>query len=125
MVGPDPITYVAAAEMCVQFLGKADRQGGVAADIRRNLLEPPGHFPSIEPMASELSVHPRTLRRRLEAESISYRDVVAELRMTLALEYLRNTRMTNEEIAARLDYSDAANFRHAFARWTGKSPSDF
>jgi AraC-like DNA-binding protein len=125
MVGPDPITYVAAAEMCAQFLGKADRQGGVAADIRRNLLEHPGHFPSIEAMASELSVHPRTLRRRLEAESISYRDVVAELRMTLALEYLRNTRTTNEEIAARLDYSDAANFRHAFARWTGKSPSDF
>jgi AraC-like DNA-binding protein len=33
--------------------------------------------------------------------------------------------MTNEEIAVRLDYSDAANFRHAFARWTGKSPSAF
>jgi AraC-like DNA-binding protein len=33
--------------------------------------------------------------------------------------------MTNEEIAARLDYSDAANFRHAFARWTRKSPSAF
>ena len=33
--------------------------------------------------------------------------------------------MTNEEIAGRLGYSDAANFRHAFIRWTGKSPSDF
>jgi AraC-like DNA-binding protein len=45
--------------------------------------------------------------------------------MKLAIEYLRNTEMTNEEIAARLDYSDAANFRHAFARWTRKSPSAF
>lgn len=33
--------------------------------------------------------------------------------------------MTNKEISARLDYSDAANFRHAFVRWTGKGPSDF
>ena len=45
--------------------------------------------------------------------------------MRLAIEYLRKTRMTNEDIASRLGYSDAANFRHAFARWTGKSPSEF
>lgn len=125
MVRPDPTTNVMAAEMCEQFLGKAIQLGGVAADIRRALLEHLGRFPSIDAMASELSIHPRTLRRRLEAEQIAYRDVVAEVRMKLAVEYLRNTRMTNEEIAARLDYSDAANFRHAFARWTGRSPSDF
>ena len=76
-------------------------------------------------MAAGLSMHPRTLRRKLEAQRMTYRKIVAEVRMKLALEYLRNTRMTNEEIAMRLDYSDAANFRHAFARWTGKSPSDF
>ena len=76
-------------------------------------------------MAAQLSVHPRTLRRKLEAEQITYRRIIAEVRMKLAIEYLRNTEMTNEEIAARLDYSDAANFRHAFARWTRKSPSGF
>lgn len=43
----------------------------------------------------------------------------------MAIEYLRHTRMTNEDIASRLGYSDAANFRHAFARWTGKSPSEY
>lgn len=125
MVRLDPITKVIAGEMCARFIGDANQDGGTAADIRRSLLEHPGHFPSIETMASELSIHPRTLRRRLEAEHITYRDVVTEVRTKLALEYLRNTQMTIEEIAARLDYSDAANFRHAFARWTGKSPSDF
>lgn len=125
MVRPDPATTTSAAQMCERFLGKESRNGGVAADIRRTLLEHPGQFPSIEAIASELSIHPRTLRRRLEAEHITYRDVVAEVRMTLAVEYLRKTQMTNDEIAARLDYSDAANFRHAFSRWTGKSPSKF
>jgi AraC-like DNA-binding protein len=33
--------------------------------------------------------------------------------------------MTNEEIASRLGYSDAANFRHAFVRWTGKAPREY
>lgn len=125
LVRPDPITHVMAAKICEQFLGEVGQQGGVAADIRRALLAHPGRFPSIEAMAAGMSIHPRTLRRRLEAEQITYRDVVAEVRMKLAVEYLRNTRMTNDEIAARLDYSDAANFRHAFARWTGRSPSDF
>ena len=41
------------------------------------------------------------------------------------IEYLRRTKMTSEEIANRLGYSDAANFRRAFTSWTGKNPSDF
>ena len=45
--------------------------------------------------------------------------------MRLAIEYLRKTDMTTEEIGTRLGYSDAANFRHAFTRWTRKLPSDF
>jgi len=45
--------------------------------------------------------------------------------MRLAIEYLRKTEMTNEEIASRLGYSEASNFRHAFLRWTGKNPSEF
>ena len=120
-----PITNVMAGEVCGQLLDDVNRSGGIAADIRRALVERPGQFPSIEAMAAGLSMHPRTLRRKLEAQRMTYRKIVAEVRMKLALEYLRNTRMTNEEIAVRLDYSDAANFRHAFARWTGKSPSDF
>ena len=76
-------------------------------------------------MAEELGMYPRALRRKFEAEGTSYRDLLAEVRMRLAVEYLRKTEMTNEEIASRLGYSDAANFRHAFTRWTGKSPSDF
>jgi AraC-like DNA-binding protein len=125
MVRPDPITYVMAGEMCGRFVGEVNHDGGIAADIRRALVEHPGQFPGIETIAAELSMHPRTLRRRLEAQQMTYRQIVGEVRMKLAVEYLRSTRMTNDEIAARLDYSDAANFRHAFVRWTGKSPSEF
>lgn len=125
MVSPDPTTCVMAADMCEPLLDDVNREGGIAADLRRAMVARPGWFPSIETMAAQLSVHPRTLRRKLEAEQITYRRIIAEVRMKLAIEYLRNTEMTNEEIAARLDYSDAANFRHAFARWTRKSPSAF
>jgi AraC-like DNA-binding protein len=121
----DPISNATGRDMCERLLSEVNAAGGIAADVRRALMAQPGQFPHIESMAERLALHPRALRRRLEAESTSYRDLLAEVRMHLAIEYLRNTRLTNEDIASRLGYSDAANFRHAFARWTGKSPSDF
>jgi polyhydroxyalkanoate synthase subunit PhaC len=33
--------------------------------------------------------------------------------------------LTNEDIAFALGFSDAANFRHAFRRWTKKTPREF
>ncbi|MBS0527963.1 MAG: AraC family transcriptional regulator [Proteobacteria bacterium] len=125
MVRPDSVTTAVAADMCEPLFDDVNRGGGIAAELRRAMIARPGWFPSIETMAAEMSVHPRTLRRKLEAEQMTYRQVIAEVRMKLAIGYLRSTRMTNEEIAARLDYSDAANFRHAFARWTRRPPSAF
>jgi AraC-like DNA-binding protein len=43
----------------------------------------------------------------------------------MAVRYLRETRLSVEDIAGLLGFSDAANFRHAFRRWTGKTPNDF
>ena len=121
----DSRTHGMAREMCEQILSEINRARGLAADIRRMLFDRPGRYRNIEAAAEKLSMHPRALRRRLETEETSYRELLAEVRARLAIDYLRKTNMTNEEIASRLGYSDAANFRHAFIRWTGKSPSDF
>ena len=101
------------------------RGDGIPSDIHRILVEHPGRFPDIDAMAVELGMNERTLRRKLEAENTSYRQILADVRQRLAIEYLRKTQLTNEEIATQLGYSDAANFRHAFMRWTQKHPSDF
>ncbi|MFT3778049.1 MAG: AraC family transcriptional regulator [Ottowia sp.] len=122
----DPITHAMAREMCQQILLRLDQSGGTAARVRHALLEQmPWRFPNIDAMAEQLALEPRTLRRRLEAQGTSYRQVLAEVRCVLAVEYLQKTSMTTEEIASRLGYSDAANFRHAFVRWTGKSPQEY
>lgn len=122
----DPISNATAREVCDKVLLEIEGGGGLARQIRQALLERPGWFPDAAEMAAQLAMHPRALRRRLEVEQTSYRAIVADVRMRLAIEYLRGTSLTNEDIANRLGYSDAANFRHAFARWTGgRSPSDY
>ncbi|HMO44564.1 MAG TPA: AraC family transcriptional regulator ligand-binding domain-containing protein [Rubrivivax sp.] len=121
----NPITYAMAHEACERDLQEVVRAGSVAGQVHRLLITRAGRFPDIDEAAAELALNARTLRRKLDAEQTSYRKILAEVRMHLAIEYLRKTRMTNEEIAARLGYSDAANFRHAFKRWTFRHPSDF
>jgi AraC-like DNA-binding protein len=67
----------------------------------------------------------RTLRRKLREENATFRKLVDELRMQVAIKYLRPTVMTIEDITYALGFSDAANFRHAFRRWTRSTPLEF
>lgn len=122
----NPVTHAAMRALCEKLLLRlGDDEGAVVARVRRTLLNQPGLFPSASDMAGQLGMRVWTLRRRLAKEGTSYRRLLAEVREQLALEYLRRTRLTHEEIAARLGYSDAANFRQAFVRWTGRNPSEF
>jgi AraC-like DNA-binding protein len=68
---------------------------------------------------------PRTLRRKLSEHGTSFRKLVDELRMHVAIKYLRDTKLTAEDIASVMGFSDAANFRHAFRRWTGRAPLEY
>jgi len=125
IVFADHRTHAMALEVCEQLLADVDRAGSVASEVWRVLTERRAGYESIDDVAEELSMSSRALRRRLEGEGTTYRDLRAEARTRLAIEYLRSTRMTHEEIAQRVGYSDAANFRQAFLRRTGKNPSDF
>ena len=60
----------------------------------------------------------------MRQQGFSFRELHDELRTQIALKYLRSTDLANEDIALALGFSDAANFRRAFHRWTGKAPSD-
>lgn len=121
----DARMHAMAREICEEVLSEINRASGIAADVRRLLIEQRGQYPSFEVIAEKLGLSPRSLWRRLAAEGTSYRKLLAESRVRLAIEYLRKTEMTHEEIGSRLGYSDVANFRHAFVRWTGRNPSDF
>jgi AraC-like DNA-binding protein len=121
----DALTHELSRQACEDILREADKFGALALQVRQALLRIPNRFPSAETVAAELSMSPRRLQRGLEAEGASYRKLRDEVRMGLAIAYLRKTQITIADIATRLGYSDEANFRHAFRRWTGKNTSDF
>jgi AraC-like DNA-binding protein len=80
-------------------------------------------FPSFEEVAAAAGLSPATLRRRLMKQETNYRQIKESCRRELVLRLLRQSDLSIEEIAARLDYCDSDTFRRAFRTWTGTSPS--
>jgi AraC-like DNA-binding protein len=80
---------------------------------------------TLEAVASELAMQPRTLNRRLRAEGKSFRELVNEARFEVSRQLLAGTRMDITDIALALGYADPSGFTHAFQRWSGVAPSEW
>lgn len=78
---------------------------------------------SAEALAEHLCMSPRTLRRKLLEQGTSFRDLVNEIRAEAAKKLIIKTRLTMEDIANSVGYNDVSNFRAAFKKWTGQTPS--
>ncbi|MCC8968534.1 AraC family transcriptional regulator [Bradyrhizobium sp. Pear76] len=117
-------TYPTIVALCDDLLGDLRLRTGVAGKIRAILLRDIANPPTFEAIAKLVGVNDRSLRRQLRLQGFSFRGLHDELRTQIALKYLRNTTLANDDIALALGFSDAANFRRAFHRWTNKAPSD-
>jgi AraC-like DNA-binding protein len=118
-------TYADVVKLCDELLTDLSLRTGVAGRIRASLLQDIAKRPTIAATARHLGTTTRTLRRQLQQQGTSYRKLVDELRTQVAVKYLRDTIMTTEDIATAVGFCDPANFRHAFRRWTGKTPVEF
>lgn len=98
---------------------------GVAAQVRDRLLSTPGRIPDMEEISAEMHMTSRTLRRHLTAEGATFRDLLEEVRSTLAEGLMLRANLTHSEIAERLGYADVTTFIEAFRRWKGIPPSEF
>jgi AraC-like DNA-binding protein len=89
-----------------------------------NLLVPILHTgeASIDTVAVKLGLSRQTLFRRLKAEGITFKKVLDELRRKLALHYLKGKKVSVNETAYLVGFSEPAAFSRAFKRWTGTSP---
>lgn len=121
----DPAAFEEAAQICERRLAALEASETTAGKVRRMLFRPASGFPSLPIIARRLHMSSRTLHRRLVAEGTSYRALVDEVRYRLAADHLTAGRARVDEIAFMLGYTDPANFRRAFRRWSGRPPSEF
>jgi AraC-like DNA-binding protein len=93
-------------------------RAAICAELRLGTL-------SLDSVARRLGTPPRTLQRRLRTEGTSFAAMVDSLRRDLAERYLRDRRLSIQEAAFLLGFSDVSAFHRAFVRWTGLTPRRF
>lgn len=88
--------------------------GKVAQSIRHHLAR--GEVPTLDSEAERLHLSPRTLRRRLDEQGFSFRQVLDLVRADLE-QHLELQGESRAEIASQLGYSDLTAYLHARKRW--------
>ncbi len=109
-----------AREQCEQALGHF--AGNMVERVRRAVSTSDG-FRSLHEVAHEVHVSPRTLKRQLAEQGLTFSTLSVEARRDRAIMLLRSSDLSIGEIADRLGYATPTGFIRAFQSWTTMSPS--
>lgn len=115
-------TLKACLTSCDAIIDTLESPHLLVNQIKAMLYQSAGSFPSIEDITTHFGCSSRTLRRELAKVGTSFQVLLNQVRCELAKEYLVHTELSVDEIAHRLGYSDASNFRRGFKSWTGRPP---
>ncbi len=122
IAGADPLLRAMLEERIRQLKGA---QGSEFSDDIRRLLRTrlTSNHCSADDIAHLLTMHRRTLSRRLKGGGMGYRAITNEIRFEIARQLLQDTQVPLAQIAAALGYSEASAFTRAFRRWSGQTPT--
>ena len=114
-----------ARTIAIKYLGATQLAGNASladrvAELARRLF-PTGHC-SVDAIADQLSLHPRTLQRRLASEGTSCQQIIDAERRSQAAKYLAQPRMHLIQIAGLLGYAEQSAFNRSCRRWFGMTP---
>jgi AraC-like DNA-binding protein len=100
---------------------KYKRMENLTDQIRGILLSDfQGQIPSLEVIAANLHLTPRTVQRKLSVEGTTFRNLVAGIQKELTTRFMEVKGANLSQIASLLGYSDASAFRRARRKWVIK-----
>jgi AraC-like DNA-binding protein len=82
-------------------------------------------LPDLERVADTLHLTPRTLQRRLENESVTFRQISLALKKEISYLLIAHQQYSVADISLVLGFSEPASFIHSFTKWYGNTPQKF
>ncbi|WP_433192999.1 AraC family transcriptional regulator ligand-binding domain-containing protein [Nocardia sp. CA-107356] len=98
---------------------RPDTVAAVVGVLRENLRHPV----TMAQIADRLAISDRTLHRRLTDAGLKFGEIRDRVRMHRATVLLRESNIPVAVVATEVGFSDSRQFRRAYQRWTGKTPS--
>ena len=106
-------------------LALMEKENSFANFVQKELISAiPGGYFSIEDIAAKLGVSGRTLQRNLAAENTGYKEQLQAVQKSMAFSYL-NMKLSTDEIASLVGYTETNAFLKAFKKWTGMSLTEY
>lgn len=121
----NPLAAATLQSTCDALLHDVEASQGFAGKVYRTLRHMRDPGAGMKTVASVLKMTDRTLRRRLADEGTCYSTIANEFKYGVATRHLKDSGISIEQIAGIAGFSDPANFRRAFIRWTSMSPAAF
>ncbi|MEC7763133.1 MAG: AraC family transcriptional regulator ligand-binding domain-containing protein [Pseudomonadota bacterium] len=111
------------ADALLEEIGQSDTirariEAQILPDLHKGSL-------SMDRVARDLGMSRQTLYRRLKDENVTFAEIHDNLRERMARDYLTARKVSVNETAYLLGFSEASSFVRAFKRWTGQSPTAF
>ena len=119
--GADPERFRQARERAE----RSGREGLIQRVMRALRVLMLGGNVSGEDTARMLSMHRRTLNRRLKAQGTTFQAVLDQVRFETARQLLESTNLPLDDVAATLGYASVSPFMRSFRRWTGTTPGQW
>ena len=122
---PDAVLLDILEAQATQALNMLPKTDVFLQDVRRAVMRLCRQgVPTLEQVAEQFHMTPRTMQRRLADHGTRFQPLVDEVRLQLADQYLQDDRLPLTDIAELLGYSDQSAFTRAYRRWTGVTPHE-
>jgi AraC-like DNA-binding protein len=120
----DPETRrIAAKYLDSNYLPRSTALSERVVELVRRLL-PTGQC-SVDTVAGQLAMHPRSLQRRLADEGVRCQDLIDIQRRALAAVYLAEPELPFSQIAGLLGYAEQSVLNRSCRRWFGMTPRQY
>jgi len=123
----NPVSQKQSIAICQTEMARLDslQKGDIQWRLRHEFHQS-GHLSlTLNSIANNMAISPRTLRRKLHESGTSYRLILQEYQLQKALETLSLEHLSMDEVSHSCGFGDVASFRQAFKRWTDMTPLSY
>lgn len=107
-------------------LNELEKDDSFVCMVQRKLYSAiPADSYSIGEVSGSLGLSVRSMQRMLKIHGLTYKQIVSQIQQTLARNYIREGKLTTDDISALTGYQNTVSFLRAFKKWTGMTVTQF